>query len=83
MVGTIRANGLPRLHIVARTGSIETIRAMVECGANINAGDEWGATPLMSLADACPELDRQVAGYLDYQERLQQRAKEQPERARK
>ena len=81
MVGTIQRKRTPALHIVARTGSIETIRAMVECGANINARDEWGATPLMSLADACPELDRQVAGYLDYQERLQQRVKEQPERA--
>ena len=30
------------LHLVVRTGDIETIRAMVECGADINARNERG-----------------------------------------
>jgi ankyrin repeat protein len=80
-IGTIDHRQTPALHIVIRAGDLETIRAMVECGANINARDEWGRAPLMKLADGAAELDRQVEGYHDYQERLQQRAKEQPERA--
>jgi ankyrin repeat protein len=81
MLGTLQHKRTPALHRVVRTGDIETIRAMVECGANVNARDDWGATPLMQLADAGPELDRQVAGYHQYQENLQRRAQEQPERA--
>ena len=69
------------LHRVVRTGDIATIRAMVECGADINARDDRGTTPLMELADGAFELDRQIAGYHQYQERLKERAREQPERA--
>src|SRR5262249_36395866 len=69
-MGTIEHRETPALHIVIRTGDIETIRAMVECGANINARDGWGTTPLMKRADGAAELDSQVAGYHDYQERL-------------
>lgn len=81
MLGTIQRKQTPALLIVVRTGHIETIRAMVECGANVNARDQLGGTPLMELADAAPELDRQLAGYHDYQQRLRERAKEQPQRA--
>src|SRR5579859_6681261 len=69
------------LHFVVRTGDIETTRAMVECGADVNARNERGVTPLMKLADGAFEFDRQIAGYHQYQERLKERAREQPERA--
>jgi ankyrin repeat protein len=81
MEGSIGRKRTPALHIVVRTGHIETIRAMVECGAQVNARDQGGVTPLMELADAAPELDRQLAGYHDYQLRLRERAKEAPQRA--
>ncbi len=81
MEGTIERKQTPALHIVVRTGHIETIRAMVQCGANVNARDQSGVTPLMELANAAPELDRQLAGYHDYQQRLRERAKEEPQRA--
>ena len=81
IVGTIERKRTTAMPIIVGTSDIETMRAMVECGGNVNARDDWGVTPLMALADAAPELDRQVAGYQHYQDRLRERAKEQPERA--
>src|SRR5205085_223658 len=40
-----------------------------------------GVTPLMSLCDGAAFIDSQVVGYHQYQERLRERVKEQPERA--
>jgi ankyrin repeat protein len=81
MMGEIEHKSTTAFHVAVRTGDIETIKAMVECGSKINARDSAGTTPLMELADVGGELDRGVEGYDQYQENLKRRAKEQPERA--
>jgi ankyrin repeat protein len=74
-------DGSSALHDVVRSGDINTTRTMVECGADVNARNERGVTPLMRLADGAFEFDRQIAGYHQFHERLKERAREQPERA--
>ena len=47
------------LHIVARNGDIQTVQLLVDCGADVNALNEDGQTPLHTAAGGekdCPEL---------------------------
>jgi uncharacterized protein len=80
-LNTTGKDGSSALHLVVRNGDIETIRALVEYGADINARNDRGVTPLMSLADGALEFDRQIAAYHQFQERLKERVREQPQRA--
>jgi ankyrin repeat protein len=51
-------NGLTLLHGAARGGRIEVMRAAVACGADVNARDRKGLTPLIHLAEQLEWLDR-------------------------
>ncbi|XP_062512437.1 serine/threonine-protein phosphatase 6 regulatory ankyrin repeat subunit B-like [Corticium candelabrum] len=47
------------LHIAARNGDIQTVQLLVDCGADVNALNEDGQTPLHTAAGGekdCPEL---------------------------
>ena len=47
------------LHIAARNGDIQTVQLLVDCGADVNALNGYGQTPLHTAAGGekdCPEL---------------------------
>jgi ankyrin repeat protein len=49
--------GLTPLHALVGRGKSEIIRTLVECGADVNARDAFGRTPLMILADAMERIE--------------------------
>jgi ankyrin repeat protein len=52
--------GKTALHGAAGQGYIEPIRLLLDHGANVNATDAHGKTPLMQLAASMPYLDKQL-----------------------
>jgi hemoglobin len=53
-----RYNGATPLHYVAKAGFVETIRVLLEHGANTQALDDRGRTPLDWLDQAAKSVDR-------------------------
>jgi len=42
-------HGMSPLHVAAIAGSLDVAKLLIECGANVNARDERGSTPLHAL----------------------------------
>lgn len=55
-------------HGVVTTGAFDVIAAMLERGVDVNARDSWGRTPLMRLAAAASERDRDLENFRKLQE---------------
>lgn len=58
---TFLGRGHTPLHAAVQYADVEVIRALVDCGADVNARDDIGRTPLMVLATEMQELRRDRA----------------------
>ncbi len=65
---TTGASAVPALHGLVTTGAFDVIAAMIERRVDVNARDSWGRTPLMRLADAASERDRDLENFRKLQE---------------
>ena len=58
-------NGRTPLHLAARHAQVEAVRALLAGGANPNAIDAEGNTPLMSIAPASTENEARACGVVE------------------
>ncbi len=64
------ADQVTALHELAGSGKPAVLRTLIDCGANVNAPDSLGRTPLMILASRIEGIERGNEHALDTQKRL-------------
>jgi hemoglobin len=73
-----RYKGRTALHCAAKAGFVHVVEALIEHGADVNALDDRGQTPLDEVENAAPSIDREPVRRLLRRAHRAQRAQQEP-----